>query len=31
MAQMIQVLLADGKDLRFYSECNGDQSLEACE
>lgn len=31
MAQMIQVLLASGKHLRFYLERSGDQSLEACE
>ena len=31
MVQMIQVLLASGKHLRFYLECSGDQSLEACE
>lgn len=31
MAQMIRVLLASGKHLRFYLERSGDQSLEACE
>lgn len=31
MAQMIQVSLAGGKDLGFDCECEGDQSLEACE